>query len=258
MHSAPRTARALGLTAVAALVVALVAPAAVAQQGVAANLLMESGGNAHQMTITAQGENLRMDMNAGSGDVTMIWLADSMLMVMHPQKMYMEFSKEMMDRMRGMMQNMPNMPDIEEDMEEQDFSEFTFERTGNTDTINGMSAFEVAMSGPDVDGDAMLWMTQDIEIGMFEVFAQMGDAMANMNMPMMNRGGDNPADTLQNYMSMARAQGLPEGRVIRVVNSAEGTTTTITLQSTETGPFDASKFAAPAGYTKQQMPMMQH
>lgn len=246
--------RALTLVGAAALALALLAPAAVAQEGVAATMLIDTGHDSNEMTVTAQGENLRMDMNAGQGQMSMIWLPGRMLMVMHPQRMYMEFTEEMMKRMRDMMHNMPNMPDAEAEVP--DFSEYTFERTGNTDTINGMSAFEVSMSGPDVDGDARLWMTEDTDVGMFEVFSRMGEAMASMNLPMMSRG-DSPADALRDYMGLARAQGLPAGRVIRVVNTDNGDSVTITLQSVQHGPFGADVFAAPSDYTKQQMPMMQ-
>lgn len=256
MNPIRHTRRALAVVGAAAVLAAAVVPAVAApQEGVAATILMEHGGSGNEMTITAQGENLRMDMDSPRGSMSTIWLPDRMLMIMHDQKMYMEFDKAMLDRMRSMMRNMPNMPNA--DTSAPDPSAYTFERTGNTDTINGMSAFEVAMSGPGVQGESHLWMTEDADVGMFEVFSHMGQAMANMNMPFMNRGGGNPTAALSEYMDMAHAQGLPDGRVIRIVNSKDGDTTTVTLQSVEQGPIDASRFAAPAGYKKQQMPMMQ-
>lgn len=239
-----------------ALVVLSTAPGALAQDGVAATIVVDGASGSSQMTITTQGENLRMDMAGERGDVSMMWLPDRMVMIMHPQQMYMEFDEAMMERMRGMMGNMPQHAEAaEEAAEETDFSEFSFEETGNTDVINGMNAFEVAVSGPDAEDNVNLWLTEDTDIGMFEVFAGMGAALESMNMPMMNRG-DSPAQALEDYTTLARVQGLPSGRVIRVVNPEENTT--ITLQSAEAGPFGAETWSAPEGYTKQQMPGMQH
>lgn len=240
--------RTLSLTLVLTLLAGTLAFAA-PQDDVGVVFEVQSEGQTMEMKVISSALGTRFDMMGSErGDASMVWRQDGiMLMIMHSQQMYMEFTKEMMERMRQMMQQMGRAP--EQPDEEVDVTEYSFEETGNTDTINGMSAFEVKVTGPEGD-QAMLWMTEDTEVGLFEAMVRMMEPLQNMAMPGMN----NPMASFNEYQSLARAQGLPDGRVIRVVDPNSGTQ--MTLQEVIPGPFDDSMFSAPEGYQKQQMPMM--
>jgi hypothetical protein len=244
--------RTRGLVIAGVLVTLAAFPALARGQDIAASFTMEGQGTSSTMKITTAGGNLRLDMTADQGQMSMIWAADSMLMIMHAQRMYMEFTKEMLERMQSMMGNMPGMPATPEAPDE-DFGAYSFERTGATETINGMSAFEVKITAPDGD-KGNLWLTTQTDTGLFEAFGAMSSAMANMRMPGMMQQGNDPAAELRQYMGMAQAMGLPDGRVIRVVDVANDVR--ITLTGVEQGPFGPETWAAPEGYTKQSMPMM--
>lgn len=243
------------LAALAVLAVAALATVAVLAQSqdIAATIALEGEQGSSTMKLIAGGENLRMDMGAARGEVSMVWAGGSMLMINHPQRTYMEFTQEMMEGMRAMAGRMGQQAP-EADVEPPDVSGYSFGRTGATDTINGMSAFEVAVTSPDGE-QGSIWMTTETDTGLFEVFAAMAGAMNKMQMPGMMGGGGNPTDALQEYTFLARAQGLPEGRVIRLA-TAEAGGQVVTLMGVEHGPFGPETWVAPAGYTKQQMPMM--
>lgn len=231
-----------------ALLVAL-APAAHAQDAVSAVLHVEGAQGMSEMKITAADENLRLDMQSPQGEASMVWAGGSMLMIMHSQRMYMEFTQEMMERMRSMMGNVPGMPDAADSgFSADDMTGVTFNRTGNTDTINGMSAFEVEVVSPDRD-TASLWLTEDTDIGLFQVMARMSDALSSVTMPGMQQSGG--MMQMNQFMGLARAQGLPDGAVVRIVNEEGGG---ITLGEVVGGPFPDSTWTAPDGYTKQSMP----
>lgn len=237
-----------GLITAVVLVLTVVTPAAAAaQQEFAMNVqVATTDGAPMEMKLWAGVGPMRMDMNGDMGQMSMVWSDGSMLMINHAQRSYMEFTREMMERMQQMMGQMG-----QNNAEEPEFdpTAWTFERTGATDTINGMSAFEVKMTGPDGKSGA-LWMTNDTDTGLFEAFARLGETFQSMGMPGMR----NPMQRLRDYAFYARAQGLPEGRVIRVVDGETGTV--ITVNGVEMGPFAADTWGAPAGYAKQQMPMM--
>lgn len=245
--------RSLSFLALAALFFAVAAvPPAFAQSDVSAVMLVESDGNQQQMKISASGGNLRLDMQSPQGEASVVWTENTMLMIMHAQQMYMEFTQEMMERMRSMMGQMGNMPEAPDSVfDEDDVAQATFQVTGNTETINGRSAFEVQVTNPD-GKQATLWMTEDSEVGMFEVMSRMADAFSNMALPGMQRDGAGGMAEMQRYMTLARAQGMPDGVVVRVVDPESGSV--ITLTEADTSALPASTFAAPDGYTKQAMP----
>jgi hypothetical protein len=243
---AHRSLAALVLLAVVFSASALAAP----QQDTAVLFEVLNEGRPMDLKVTTTGDGTRLDMIGGEeGDVSMVWASGGMLMIMHSRQMYMEFTREMMDRMKQMMAAMGRAPEVETEVEI-DPGSFSFERTGNTETINGMDSFEVSVTGPDGE-QSMLWMTEDSEIGLFETFVRMMEPMQEMSMP----GMDNPMGKFSDYMSLAKASGLPDGRVIRVVDSRNGSQ--ITLKEAMSGPFGDDILSAPAGYQKQAMPMMQ-
>jgi len=233
------------------MVAAAGATAAMAQDELAADLTMSSADSeGMDMRVTVSADKARMDMNSPRGKVSTIWADGGMYIVMHDQKMFMHFSREMMEQMGKMMGKIGGQAPAEAD--EFDPSKVTFERTGKTDTIGGYDAFEVKVTGDESNDMAFLWMTRDAPVGMFELFSRMAEPLQSMNMPFM-RGGDSPTAKLKEYENLARVQGLPEGKVIRVDN---GDGTTMTLSNVATGPFDPSIWAPDPSYTEQKMPMM--
>ena len=106
------------------------------------------------------------------------------------------------------------------------------------------------MTGLPRDQTGELWLTNDTETGMFELMARLGDVL---QLPMMGGGSQSQ---LQKYRNMAAAQGLPGGRVVRIVSHDGDNTTTITLMGIEPGPFPADTFQPPSGYQQMQMPQM--
>ncbi len=231
-----------------ALTVVFVPLAAAAQEELAAEVLIEGteGSSTMRVMLGSEGQ-LRMDMGGAQGEVSTVFKPDGMLMIMHSQKMYMEFDKEMLERMQQMMGGMGQQQ--MEEVDSFDPSSVTFETTGNTETINGMDSFEVLVQTED-GKTSHVWVTEEAEHGLFEVFSRMLEPLSAMRMPGMNRG-DNPMQKMRTMMQVARAQGLPDGKVIRVV--AEGSS--MTLSEVTTGPL-GDVWNAPDGFQKQSMPRM--
>lgn len=229
---------------------AAVGSASAAQEGLTAELAVASAGqDAMTMTITAAEGRARMDMTSEQGKVSTVYTEDGMLMIMHARSMYMEFSREMMDSMGKMMGQMGGA--IEAKAKEFDPTELSYERSGKTETIGAYDAFEVIVTGAASGETSALWLSEDLDVGLFEVMARMAQPLQSANMPFM--GGNSPAGMLQQYEKYAQAQGLPAGRVIRVVSGDGGS---MTLASLVEGAIADDVWKAPAGYKKQQMPMM--
>jgi hypothetical protein len=214
--------------------------------------MQAAGEQPNDMTVTVSQGMARMDYGK---IMSMVWSPEWWRMIQHEQKMFMEFDKAMMERMRQMMANMPNMPgapDVAAEMDKFDAETMTFERTGATDTVIGYEVFEVVMTNAEGKQGSM-WLSEEAEIGMFEIFSAMATHLSSIAGPMMGGGpgGGNPASKMQGYLGYARMRGLPEGKVLRM-NAADGANFEVT--GWEFGPFPADFWDAPAGYQKQTMP----
>ncbi len=244
-------ARPLLLAALAALVALPIATAHARQapQEFAGDILVESGGKSSKLHVTVDAEHARMDTSSERGDVSIVYGPDSMLIIMHPRRVYMEFTREMMERMQQMMGAMGQR--VQEQAEAFDPQQVTFERTGRTDTIGEWSAFEVRAINEEDGEVTSLWLTTDAEIGLFELFGAIAGKLDSVRMPGV--AGGSPLAKLRESMRYARANGLPQGAVVRVAGK-DGAT--MTLEGVQPGPFDPSLWQAPAGYSKQQMPGM--
>jgi hypothetical protein len=131
-----------------------------------------------------------------------------------------------------------------------DPQQMEFQDTGATDQIASWNAFEVELT--DTDGNVgFLWLTNESEIGLFEVMLRVADAAGVMSSPM---GGGGMSLNFLQFQTVAQAQGLPEGRVVRIVSDDGNGTTTITLADVQPGPLPGSTFEPPTGYTQMQMP----
>ncbi len=203
------------------------------------------GEQPNSMTVTVSGEMARFDIGE---QMSMVWSADWWRMIQHANRMYMEFDKAMMERIRQMTGNMPGAADAQAEIEDFDPANMTFERTGATDTVMEYEVFEVAFSDDEGNGGSM-WLSEAAELGMFEIWTKMMTHLESLAGPMM--GGGNPAGNLQQYMQYARAQGMPDGKVLRMTTE-EGASFEVT--GWEWGPFGDDFWNAPDGYEKQTMP----
>ncbi len=217
-----------------ALVVATLPLTALAQDDISMTLQM-SGNDGEQVgdvTMTVAGDKARMEFDQAA----MIFSADWMRMVQKSEQRCIEFDKAMMERMRAMMGNMPGGSEAErarEEAENFDVSGMTFERTGNTATVAGHQAFEVAFA--DAEGNTgSMWMSADADAGLFEVMSRMLAHLESLAGPMMRGPGGGPTQNFQQFMGLARAQGLPEGRVLKITTE-DGTR--IEVMGWEWGPF---------------------
>ena len=232
-----------------------VAPAQAAQSDqVAVIMQMESGSTpAMEMKYWVAPGRLRMDMGEGA---SVIWFGGDqtrMLMVQHAERRYMEWGEQQFEMMRQMMQRMPQGGGASGGTTF-DPTRVGFEETGQRQQIGEWDAFEVKMTGLPDGQTGALWLTTDLDTGMFEVMARLGDVLDAMQMPMMGGGGGQAQ--FQKYRDLAAAQGMPRGQVVRIVSSDGRETSTMTMVGVEAGPFPASTFEPPSGYERMQMPSM--
>jgi hypothetical protein len=220
---------------------------AAAQEDLALTLRVEAPGQpAAEMKVSVGDSRLRMDMSQAA---SMIWTNQSMLMIQHDKKSYIEFGPEQLKLMQQMLGRLPQRGG--EAGAGLDPTRVRFRETGRREMIGVWEAFEVEMTGLAEGQTGALWMTEDLEIGMLDVMARVGDSLQSM--PMFGNG-TGPGQELARYRQLVAAAGLPEGQVVRIVGSDKGRTTTMTLVDVEPGPLPADTFAAPAGYSKMEMP----
>ena len=220
-----------------------------AQAGdVMAVMQVESTGEPTMEMDFYLGENqMRMDMSDEMSLISIGGDAPSLYMVQHPEKSYIEFGPQQLQMMQQMMQSMPSIADQADAAF--DPQEMQFQQTGATAQIGSWSAFEVEMTNSD-GSVGSLWLTADTEIGLFEVMLGVADAASVMSSPM---GGGMSLNFLQ-FQTIAQAQGLPDGQVVRIVSGDTDDTTTITLTDVQSGPLPSGTFEPPDGYTQMQMP----
>ena len=250
------TAPRCGLAAALICLFALASTAASAQD-IKATVQIEAGGQpAMTMDYWMSDDSVRIDM-AQQQAVSIIWKsgdAPGMLMIMHDQRRYMEWGEQQFQMMRQMMQRMAGAGGGADDSSSVNIDSISFEPTGQTETIGPWSATRVRMTGLESGQEGTLWVASELDSGLFELFARMGDALEAMQMPMLGGGAGGPQQQLMRYRQMSNATGLPDGGVVRLDANDQNGATTITLQSLDEGPFADDPFAPPAGYEKMQMP----
>ena len=169
-------------------------------------------------------------------------------MIQHDDRRCMEFG----DAQFQMMQRAGGAGNGGSESSSVDLASLLFEPTGQTETIGQWSATGVRVTGLGQEQDGVIWVAPDLDSGLCELFARMGDALQAMQMPMLGGGANGPQQQLMRYRQMKDAAGLPDGGVVRL-----NADVTITLLSLEQGPFAEDPFAPPAGYEKLQMPNIQ-
>ena len=222
---------------------------------VKATVQIEAAGQpAMTMDYWLSDERVRIDI-AQPQAASIVWTAGaapSMLMIQHGERRYIEWGDQEFQMMRQMMQRMPGGGGG--DSSAVNLDDVRFEPTGQTETIGPWSATGVRITGMAPGQEGTVWVASDLDSGLFELFAGMGDALEAMQMPMLGGGAGGPQQQLMRYRQMQDAAGLPDGGVVRLNATDENGPTTITLQSFEQGPFADDPFAPPAGYERMQLP----
>jgi hypothetical protein len=217
--------------------------------------IQPADGAAMSMDYWMGSDAVRIDMSQGQ-DISLVWTSgasSNMLMIQHAERRYMEWGEQQFQMMRQMMQRVGGAggSDAADDF---NLDNIRFEPTGETETIGPWRAEGIRMTGTEPGQNGTFWIAPDLDVGLFELFARMGDALEAMQMPMMGGGAGGAQSQVLRYTQMKNAAGLPEGGVVRLnMNDASGVST-ITLASLDEGPFGEDPFAAPAGYEQMQMP----
>ena len=214
---------------------------------------IEQGSNAPmEMTYWIAADQFRMDMP----EMSIIWAGGAqprMLMIQHAERRYIEWGAQQLNMMQQMMGRMGRGGGPGAGAADPVRGNITFEATGNRETIGAWNAFEVQVQNQDGD-QGQLWLSEDTEVGLFEIMASVVDMAAAMQMP-MGMGGQqrNPQAMLQRYAEIGKAQGMPAGRAVRIVSTGEDQATS-TLIGVQVGSIPADTFTPPADYQAMQMP----
>ena len=201
---------------------------------------------------------LRLRMDQGSSDISLIWVggeSGGMSMIMHPQKIYMGYSMEDLEKMAGQTRARP--PEQAESSPEDWENPPLFVATGNTKTVGGWSADEYRLEGPEDTPDAIFWFTADTGADLHPVLEQLVAAIDALNTPALQSiSGGMPDGGLVGAMNERWDEmNVPPGFPVEIITNEGGTTTTITVISVEQGALDAADFEPPAGYQKMQIPI---
>ena len=251
----PTTAR-CGLTAALICLVALGSTTA-SGQDIKATVQIEAGGQAAMtMDYWMSDESVRIDI-AQPMPMSIVWTSGDtpgMLMIQHGERRYIEWGEQQFQMMHQMMQQVAGAGGDADSGASVDINSVAFEPTGETEMIGSWNATGVRMTGLEAGQEGTLWVASELDSGLFELFASMGDALEAMQMPMLGGGAGGPQQQLMRYQQLGNAAGLPDGGVVRLDAKDQNGATTITLQSHDASPFSDDPFAPPAGYEKMQMP----
>ena len=247
-----RTSPRCGLAAALICLLGLASSTAVSAQDIKATVQIEAGDQpAMTMDYWMSVDSVRIDI-AQPQAMSIVWKsgdAPGMLMIQHGERRYIEWGEQQFQMMRQMMQRLPGAGGGGDNSSSLDLDSVRFEPTGQTETIGPWNATGVRITGVAPGQEGTIWVASELDSGLFELFARMGDALEAMQMPMFGGGAAGPQQQLMRYRQMKDAAGLPDGGVVRL-----NADVTITLQSLDEGPFADDPFAPPAGYEKMQMP----
>ncbi len=247
-------ARALGAAAVLVLIAGVPASAFQASSGITLEIESSGSGPARLTKLALGDGNMRFDTD----QVSMVSLGGDdgkMLMIQHAQKMYIEFTPEIMMGMAGMMGGQ-TPPEVEEEIE--DRTPPTFTRTGNTKQVGEWNAYEVKVEHPEQDGDVTMWFSMDVDADFRDVATQMMDSMGGLlNDPMISRmgGGGGGGSLIDTVKAQLGAAEMPDGFPVQIITDAGGSTNTTTLRAIDSSAsFDAVTWTPPEGYQKMTLP----
>ena len=254
MNHAPGTS--VGPALLIALLAHFALPSAIAwAQEVQASVLIETAGQTPvSMDYWATERGVRIDI-AQPQQMSIVWISGpppKMLVVQHANRRYIEINEQMFQMMQQMMQSVSG-GDGSTGGSGITLESLGFEPTGQTQTIGPWSAAEVRITGVEAGQDGILWITSDVETGLFDLLTRMAEPLDAMQLPMLGGGNTGPQRLMQ-FRQMGTAAGLPEGAVVRLTAIDQTGTTEITLQSLNRGPFPEDPLAPPPGYEPTQMP----
>jgi len=227
--------------------------------GVYLEMDIENSGQVQPVKMFLAPDRMRMDidMMGQSASIVSIGGDDAkMVMIQHGQKMYMEFTAEMMAGLAAVGGQMP--PEVAEETENPTMPTFT--RTGNTKQVGEWNAYEVVIEHPDQDGEMAMWFSPDVGADFRQVAEQFIKSMSSfLDNPMMGQmtggggmGGQNLISSIQTQLESAE---IPDGFPVQIISSAGGAQSVNTLRAIDTNAsFEASTWVAPEGYTKMDMP----
>ena len=235
----------------------VLASATAKAQDIKATVQVEAAGQPPMtMDYWMSDDGVRIDMAQGQA-VSIVWksgAAPGLLMIQHGERRYIEWGEQQFQMMRQMMQRMQGAAGGESNSASVNLDNLRFEPTGQTETIGPWSATGVRMTGMAEGQEGTLWIASELDSGLFELFARMGDALEAMQLPMLGGGASGPQQQLMRYRLMSNAAGLPDSGVVRLNANDQNGPTTITLQSLDDSPFAEDPLAPPAGYEKMEMP----
>lgn len=232
---------------------------AVAPQSVSGTYLeidIDSDGSTQSMHVSLGPDRVRVDMASEMSLVSLGGDDGKMLMIQHAEHQYMEFTKEMMEAMAGMIGQMPQQMNSE--ME--DVAPPTFVRTGKTKQVGEWNAYEVRVEHPDQTEDVTMWFSQDVDADFRALAEQMMSSLSSMlNNPMlqgMTGAGGGPS-IIEQFQSQMSAVDIPDGFPVQVISNAGGSPSTTTLKSIDqNASFGPDTWQAPEGYTKMDLPFI--
>ena len=203
---------------------------------------------------------LRLRMDQASSDMSLIWMGGEgggMSMVMHPQKIYMQYSIEDIEKTLG--STRAGAAEQAETAMEEMGTPPVFVATGNTKTVGAWNAAEYRLEGQEATPDVVFWFTEEAGAELQPMVEQLVAAIDALNTPSMQKiGGGMPDGGLVAQMNEGWDEmNVPPGFPVEIITSEGGTTTTITIVSVEQGALDPTDFEAPAGYQKMNMPVRQ-
>ena len=244
---------------VAALLLILAAPAqAIAPQAVNGTYLeidIESDGQVASMKLWLGPNAMRMDAETRGG-VSVISIGGDdgkLLMVLHQQQQYLEFT-EAMAGMAGILgQLRPAV--IEEEIA--DANPPTFTRTGKTKQVGEWAAYEVLVENPDQDDDMIMWFSQDVGADFRGLAGQVVRSMSSLlTSPILRMGGGGSGGGIFGQIeAQLDAVDMPDGFPVQIISGSGGGQSISTLKAIDqNATFDAATWEVPEGYTKMAMP----
>jgi hypothetical protein len=197
---------------------------------------------------------LRVDQNANQ--MSLLWIGDEgghMSMVMHPEKMYMQYSMDDIEKALGA----TRAPEAGEAVAERMGTPPRFVPTGGTKTVGAWSASEYRLEGPEDTPDATFWFSEETGADLHLLVEQLVAAVDTLNTPALQRiSGGMPDGGLVAQMNEGWDEmNVPPGFPVEIITSEGGTMTTITVISVQQGALDPTDFEPPAGYQKMQIPI---
>jgi hypothetical protein len=197
---------------------------------------------------------LRMDQNANQ--MSLLWdggEGGSMSMVMHPEKMYMQYSMDDIEKALGATRATEQAEEVAERMS----TPPRFVPTGNSKTVGAWNASEYRLEGPEDTPDVIFWFSEETGADLHPMVEQLVAAIDALNTSALQRiSGGMPDGGLVAQMNEGWDEmNVPPGFPVEIITSEGGTMTTITVISVEQGALDPVDFEPPDGYQKMQLPI---